>query len=102
MTQHVMFDCESIREAFSPKGELAVRMGHSLAKARTGARISQNELAKRVGVTQSSIVRFEKGLMVPRPYLQALIAATLMRPVADVFETPNLQEMFDTYGLEAA
>jgi len=102
MTHDVTYDYEMIREAFSPKGELAIRMGHSLAKARTARGISQNELAKRVGVTQSSIVRFEKGLMVPRPYLQTLIAATLLRPVADVFETPNLQEMFDTYSLNAA
>jgi len=62
--------------------------------------MSQSELARRVGVTQSTIVRYEQGLMVPAPHRMATIAATLLRPVADVFRTPTLQQMHDGYLLE--
>ena len=102
MTQDVLFDSEMIRSAYSPKGELATRMGRSLKAAREARGLSQVQLANAVDVTQSSIVRFEQGLMVPRPYLQTLIAATLLRPVSDVFHTPSLQEMYDTYSINEA
>jgi uncharacterized protein len=61
-----------------------------LRRARTGARLSQSELATRAGVTQSVISAYESGHRQPAlPTLAALIEATGYDLVVDVRPQPH-------------
>lgn len=91
-----------VLEACGPGGSITKRAGHNLAKARLAARLSQEELATRCGLSQVTISRYEAGEFMPKLSNQILIAATLLRPPSEVFGELTVQEMFDEFRLDEA
>ena len=68
------------KEAYA-KADIEVRLALEIAKARTKARMTQGELAKAVGTTQSVISRIEAGNQNLTIRTLAKIAATLHTPL---------------------
>lgn len=91
-----------IRTAYEPGGTIAKRLGASLKAARESREVSQEDLSAAIGVSQSSVARYERGQMIPRPYVMDLIAAYLLLPVSQVFDRPSLNEMYETYRADEA
>jgi transcriptional regulator with XRE-family HTH domain len=59
--------------------------GANIKRARTLHGLSQEALAESVGVTQSSVQRWEKGLCAPRDELRLALAVALHQDVAMLF-----------------
>lgn len=53
--------------------------------ARTSLKITQDELAEKVQATRQTIIAIEKGNYVPSVLLALRIAATLDKPVEEIF-----------------
>lgn len=58
----------------------------SLRAVRTAAGLSQTELAKRIGVTQSSIADWERGKCSPRAGSAVKLARVLRCSLDDIFD----------------
>jgi transcriptional regulator with XRE-family HTH domain len=58
--QHPVTDREEYHSAYA-EADLASRMAEIVYRLRTGAGLTQTELARRMGTTQSSIARVEAG-----------------------------------------
>lgn len=52
-------------------------IGENISLARTGARLTQIEMAGRLGVTQAAVSGWETGRRVPSVYMLARVAAVL-------------------------
>ena len=68
------------------------RLVNRLKVARAERNLSQDELAKRVGVTRQTISSIETGQYGPSALLAFLLARDLEKPVAELF---YLQEVID-------
>jgi len=62
--QHPVADREEYERAYA-EADLASRMAEIVYRLRTGAGLTQTELARRMGTTQSSIARVEAGGSLP-------------------------------------
>jgi ribosome-binding protein aMBF1 (putative translation factor) len=62
--RHPITDQESYDRAYA-EADLASRMAEIVYRLRTGAGLTQTELARRMGTTQSSIARVEGGGSLP-------------------------------------
>jgi ribosome-binding protein aMBF1 (putative translation factor) len=62
--QHPVTDREGYERAYA-EADLASRMAEIVYRLRTGAGLTQTELARRMGTTQSSIARVEAGGSLP-------------------------------------
>lgn len=62
-----------------------VRLGNRLKVARAEKNLSQEELAKLVGVTRQTIGSIETGQYCPSALLAFLLAKRLEKPVVDLF-----------------
>lgn len=62
--QHPVTDQEAYDRAYA-EADLASRMADIVYRLRTGAGLTQTELARRMGTTQSSIARVEAGGSLP-------------------------------------
>lgn len=60
-------------------------IGAKLKKLRTAQHLTQEELAKRVGVTTSLISMYESGERVPSDPVKVMLAKELKRSVAFIF-----------------
>jgi putative transcriptional regulator len=66
---------------------LVEKIESSVRERRTAMGISQEELARRVGVSRQTIVNIEKGLSEPKVLLALAIAAVLgVKLLSDLFE----------------
>ncbi|MCX7681968.1 MAG: helix-turn-helix transcriptional regulator [Anaerolineae bacterium] len=61
------------------------RLGNRLRVARAEANLSQEELAKLVGVTRQTISAIENGQYCPSALLAFLLAKKLEKPVHELF-----------------
>lgn len=61
---------------------------NSLAQFRQGRKLTQEELAKAVGVTRQTIIAIEKGNYTPSVLLALKIARFLNQPVESIFTLP--------------
>ena len=66
---------------------LAQRMESDLRKIRLDQGISQERLAREVGVSRQTIVNIEKGLTVPNVLLAVALAGALAVAVESLFRT---------------
>jgi len=62
-----------------------VRLANRLKVARAEHQLSQEELARRVGVTRQTISSIETGQYCPSALLAFLLAKQLGKPVGDLF-----------------
>ncbi|HEX7776566.1 MAG TPA: helix-turn-helix transcriptional regulator [Parvibaculum sp.] len=70
------------------EADIEYRVVEALIEARSRARLSQTELAKRIGTTQSAIARLESGQISPTiSTLKRYAAATGSRLVIDMLPT---------------
>lgn len=60
------------------------KFAENLASYRMQRKLSQEELAKRVGVSQAAISQYETGAMVPRLYVTVKIANALSIKIDDL------------------
>ena len=60
------------------------KFAENLASYRMQRKISQEELAKRVGVSQAAIAQYETGAAVPRLYVTVKIANALSIKIDDL------------------
>ena len=60
-------------------------LANRLKDARTGAGLTQAELAERVGVSRKTINTVENGVFVPSTLLALKLAAVLKKRVEDLF-----------------
>lgn len=56
---------------------MSERLAKNLERLRTERKMTQEELAKRVGVSQAAIAQYETGAAVPRLYVTVKIANAL-------------------------
>jgi putative transcriptional regulator len=61
---------------------------NSIHKLRVNAKVTQQELAKSVGVTRQTIITLEKGECVPSVTLAIKIAKFFNKSVEEVFKLP--------------
>lgn len=61
------------------------KIGERIKKLRTGAHLTQEELAKAVGVDRSTIAQYENGSRRPRDNIKAKIADVLGTGVEPLF-----------------
>jgi len=64
---------------------IAMRLGNRLKVARAELEISQEELAKRAGVTRQTISSIETGQYCPSALLAFVLSDRLGKPVGEVF-----------------
>lgn len=57
-----------------------------VAQLRVARKITQEDLARAVGVTRQTIIAIEKGNYVPSVLLALKISSHFQKPVAEVFE----------------
>jgi putative transcriptional regulator len=62
-----------------------IKLGNRLKVARAEKNISQEELAKRVGVTRQTISSIETGQYCPSALLAFLLSDTLEKPIDGLF-----------------
>ena len=74
----------------SSKAVTAARRLHTLKlrAARVAMRLTQTELARRVGVTRQSISMYEQGLTVPEPPVMERIASAVNQPLSYFSDDP--------------
>ena len=60
------------------------KFAENLASYRMQRKLSQEELAKRVGVSQAAIAQFEAGTKIPRLYVTVKIANVLSIKIDDL------------------
>ena len=61
------------------------RLGNRLREARSGAGLTQAELAERISVSRKTINTVENGVFIPSTLLALKLAATLRMRVEDLF-----------------
>lgn len=67
------------------------KFAENLASYRMQRKLSQEELAKRVGVSQAAIAQYETGAMVPRLYVTVKIANALSIKIDDLVNGKEAQ-----------
>jgi transcriptional regulator with XRE-family HTH domain len=72
-------------------------VGSRVRAARAGANLTQDDLAKSVGVTRSSIANFEAGRQRIPLHVFALIAETLKAPFVDLLPKRAISDQVDEY-----
>ena len=60
------------------------KLAANLERIRTERRLTQEELAKRVGVSQPAIAQYEKGTATPRLYVTIRLATALSTTVEEL------------------
>ena len=69
-----------------PSEDVAARIGANLRRERRRAGMTQEELARRVGVTRQTIIAIESGKYAPSLPLAMKLARVFGRSVEEVFE----------------
>ncbi len=69
--------------------EMARLAGSLIRRRRQSLGLTQEELAKRVGVAQGTINKWETGLRLPRDYWRLRLAEELERDVIELFPWAN-------------
>lgn len=65
-------------------GEHMGKLAQNLERLRTERQLTQEELAKRVGVSQPAIAQYEKGTATPRLYVTIRLATALSTTVEEL------------------
>ena len=65
-------------------GEYMGKLAQNLERLRTERQLTQEELAKRVGVSQPAIAQYEKGTTTPRLYVTIRLATALSTTVEEL------------------
>ena len=65
-------------------GEHMGKLAQNLERIRTERQMTQEELAKRVGVSQPAIAQYEKGTATPRLYVTIRLATALSTTVEEL------------------
>lgn len=60
------------------------KLAQNLERLRTEHQLTQEELAKRVGVSQPAIAQYERGTATPRLYVTIRLAAALSTTVEEL------------------
>lgn len=63
---------------------MSEKLANNLERLRTERQMTQEELAKRVGVSQAAIAQYETGAAVPRLYVTVKIANALSIKIDDL------------------
>lgn len=62
------------------------RLAKNLERLRTERQMTQEELAKRVGVSQPAIAQYERGTLTPRLYVTMRLATALHTTVEELIK----------------
>ena len=65
---------------------MSERLAKNLERLRTERQMTQEELAKRVGVSQPAIAQYERGTMTPRLYVTMRLATALHTTVEELIK----------------
>lgn len=66
--------------------EKEFKVSSSVRQVRTGLKLTQDQLAQKVGVTRQTIIAIEKGDYVPSVLLALKLAQVLDRKVEEIFK----------------
>lgn len=70
---------------------MSEKFAKNLERLRTERQMTQEELAKRVGVSQPAIAQYERGTATPRLYVTLRLASALNTSVEELIEGKKVQ-----------
>lgn len=70
---------------------MSERLAKNLERLRTERQMTQEELAKRVGVSQPAIAQYERGTATPRLYVTVRLATALHTTVGELIGGKDAQ-----------
>ena len=70
---------------------MSEKLAKNLERLRTERKMTQEELAKRVGVSQPAIAQYEAGTATPRLYVTLRLASALNTSVEELIEGKKVQ-----------
>ena len=79
----------------TPQGEFYLTLGQKLREARRTARVTQEELAKAVGLSRTSITNIEKGRQPIYAHVLVKVAYALGKAPSDLLSTPEPNKQID-------
>lgn len=97
-----VLDRAAIEAGFREGGEFVRRWSENVRIAREAQHLSKTELARRAGISQGEITRFESGERAPGNVLKCVIAAALNMPVDRLFPMPTAERLNELYLSEAS